>query len=1086
MHYRDLLAVVPKEAYRKKPLIAWTTLALDLSMLVGISAIILNINNYFIGCILGVTLLGLVFTGLFVIGHDAGHRSFSDSEAVNDFVGHLTTSHLGWPFHLWRLAHNVHHLHTNHALKDIAWEPHTNQQVAKLPAFFHFMYRAIRSNIYAYWLGALFHNSELWMKFLNGKLYKQEDRPIIWRSIAISVSSMFLYALTAFMLGGFYGLITLFIVPLAGFYFWMTTFTLLHHTHPDLKFLNDRNWDKVQAQLDGTITIHYGRVIDFFTHNIAWHAPHHVSIGIPHYNLKAVHASLKNSFPERVHEQDFSWSHLKAVLASCQAVNNFDDCTWVRFSADSVDDITDRSSEQVQSFYPKSEIPKYQLDWRSSMHNGLQLIQQARQDGHIILYVFKTSTPDTRQMLRAFCRVADLPVPAWTIGQGAVQEAYDITLKTPKPWTYPALDAIQRLAKLEAALRSTPASRIWVCFIAPSSDDFFEIKGGAVIQIDGKAKDQAGITLHQNIVRLAMDKGFLDWNDWKAKYYEMQDTPSLMRDMLQSQNLKKAIASYAASQGWPESRVTRLASNYMKQMMSRRQLSIVNACNNLIATFLKRHFKTVRLSGFDRIRDLEGSHTIVYLPTHRSHVDFIMFPHLLTRHGLLVTHNVSSNHLTPLPFGPILRGVGGFFIYREAKDIVYRTILKDYMGAIARSGLPIMVFIEGTRSRDGSPQKPKRGILAQIIENHLQNPGRPLALVPVYIGYDKVGESESLLKDTVKARVEKKIASDRELEAFQAKRSRPKTLSIRFKAFMRKFHAKPVGNAYVHLGRPLIVDDYLSMEMPSWKQSAGQELSLTQDELFKGLSQKISTEVSRRIYEQTEVTPISLFSLGLSSAEGNMMSDENLIAFASKVRDMLKAMPYHSDLKIPQSELSFELQQCKQLPFVNRDRRHRQAPHGQAERRAQRTQPFTYLTSLDVARATLPKNNIAHLVMLPSIIAHRMIEHNKLDANGLVTQCRVAFEHALAQFSIPLSCSNLTTDELVLLTADAMVAARLLEKGEAHGQTIYSLGRSEDFANLDMLQWEARHFLKDMPSGAKEPEGPVGKPSQITCLNHVS
>jgi omega-6 fatty acid desaturase (delta-12 desaturase) len=341
MHYRDLMAAIPKELYRKSRWKAWSALALDGILLVLVSAFIIKVNNYFIGGLIGVTLLGLIFTGLFVIGHDAGHRSFSDSEAVNDFVGHLTTSHLGWPFHLWRLAHNVHHLHTNHAHKDIAWEPHTNEQISRLPGFFYFTYRAIRSRIYAYWLGAFFHNLELWIKFFKGKLYKQEDRACIWKSIAISATSMLAYGTICVFAGGLYGLVTLFLLPLAAFYFWMTTFTLLQHTHPDLKFLSEKKWKKAEAQLDGTISMNYGPAIDFFTHSIAWHIPHHVSVGIPFYHLRKAHDFLKASFPTRVKEYDFSWQHLKAVLGTCQAVDNLEDCNWVRFTASQGDQMSD-------------------------------------------------------------------------------------------------------------------------------------------------------------------------------------------------------------------------------------------------------------------------------------------------------------------------------------------------------------------------------------------------------------------------------------------------------------------------------------------------------------------------------------------------------------------------------------------------------------------------------------------------------------------------------------------------------------------------------------------------------------------------
>ncbi|MFW7381374.1 MAG: fatty acid desaturase [Oligoflexus sp.] len=333
---------MPKKTWR-----AWLALLLDSSLFLGISTLILLVDHVLIGSLLGLLLPGLVLTGFFVLGHDAGHRSFSDSERVNDFVGHLTTSFLGWPFHLWRLAHNVHHLHTNHVKMDIAWEPHTNKQIHRLPAFFRWTYTTVRSKIWAFWAGAFFHNLELWWKFFQRKLYRPEDRSKVWFSIVLTILATTSYAALAFALGSWYGLLTLFILPLIGFYFWMTTFTLLHHTHPDINFLQDKEWNKVEAQLDGTINVLYGKIVDWFTHDIAWHLHHHTSVAIPFYYLKDAQRHLQQAFPDRVKSQAFTLSHLLAVLRHCQAIKNFNEPTWTPFVTGCPDHGTGQQSSQA-------------------------------------------------------------------------------------------------------------------------------------------------------------------------------------------------------------------------------------------------------------------------------------------------------------------------------------------------------------------------------------------------------------------------------------------------------------------------------------------------------------------------------------------------------------------------------------------------------------------------------------------------------------------------------------------------------------------------------------------------------------------
>ncbi len=56
---------------------------------------------------------GTAFTGFFVIGHDAGHRSFSENKLLEDIVGTLMFMPLVYPFEPWRIKHNQHHAQTN-------------------------------------------------------------------------------------------------------------------------------------------------------------------------------------------------------------------------------------------------------------------------------------------------------------------------------------------------------------------------------------------------------------------------------------------------------------------------------------------------------------------------------------------------------------------------------------------------------------------------------------------------------------------------------------------------------------------------------------------------------------------------------------------------------------------------------------------------------------------------------------------------------------------------------------------------------------------------------------------------------------
>lgn len=67
----------------------------------------------------------------FVIGHDCGHRSFSQNKLLEDIVGTLAFMPLVYPFEPWRIKHNQHHAQTNKLVEDTAWHPVMPTEIAK-------------------------------------------------------------------------------------------------------------------------------------------------------------------------------------------------------------------------------------------------------------------------------------------------------------------------------------------------------------------------------------------------------------------------------------------------------------------------------------------------------------------------------------------------------------------------------------------------------------------------------------------------------------------------------------------------------------------------------------------------------------------------------------------------------------------------------------------------------------------------------------------------------------------------------------------------------------------------------------------
>lgn len=135
---------------------------------------------------------------------------------------------------------------------------------------------------------------------------------------------------------------------------------------------------------------------------------------------------------------------------------------------------------------------------------------------------------------------------------------------------------------------------------------------------------------------------------------------------------------------------------------------------------------------------------IVYLPLHRSHLDYILVTYLLYLNGLRVPLVAAGDNLRIPFFGTLLRGLGGFFIKRRLdykdgrKDHVYRAVLEEYIKGILKDNNSVEFFLEGGRSRTGKTCLPKAGLLSVIVSSFTEGLIKDAYIVPIAISYEKL------------------------------------------------------------------------------------------------------------------------------------------------------------------------------------------------------------------------------------------------------------------------------------------------------------------------------------------------------------
>ena len=307
---RDIISTLPREVFIKNASKAWSKVFVNLAC-VAMGYWLIAISPWFLLPISWI-FLGTGLAGMFVIGHDCGHRSFSNRIWVNDLVGHLMMLPTIYPYHAWRILHNHHHKHTNKLEVDNAWDPFTPETYNSFSPVLQWWYRRLRSRFW--WLGSIAHWATLHFSWWN---HTGRDRQQIrFSALLVIISAAIAFPLLLATIG-VWGFIKFWLAPWIVYHFWISTFTIVHHTLPDIPFKPEDKWNAAEAQLCGTVHCQYPWWVEFLCHDINVHIPHHLTTGIPWYNLRQAHASLQENWGEYLHETKFSWSLMKQIGDRC-------------------------------------------------------------------------------------------------------------------------------------------------------------------------------------------------------------------------------------------------------------------------------------------------------------------------------------------------------------------------------------------------------------------------------------------------------------------------------------------------------------------------------------------------------------------------------------------------------------------------------------------------------------------------------------------------------------------------------------------------------------------------------------------------
>jgi len=160
---------------------------------------------------------------------------------------------------------------------------------------------------------------------------------------------------------------------------------------------------------------------------------------------------------------------------------------------------------------------------------------------------------------------------------------------------------------------------------------------------------------------------------------------------------------------------------------------------------------------FEAIRKLMWEAPVLFMPNHISNADHIPICMTLNQMRLPQPRIAVGANLFRGISAVLLSRVNGYKIRREYvgqsegvlggikwfQNPVYKHVHTEYLKQGWDNNEPLMFYIEGTRSRDGSLGKPKLGILGDALE-YAKETGRTLYVVPISISYSIVPEDKDI------------------------------------------------------------------------------------------------------------------------------------------------------------------------------------------------------------------------------------------------------------------------------------------------------------------------------------------------------
>jgi len=272
----------------------------------------------------------------------------------------------------------------------------------------------------------------------------------------------------------------------------------------------------------------------------------------------------------------------------------------------------------------------------------------------------------------------------------------------------------------------------------------------------------------------------------------MKSRHQLKEIVLRDDVIRKHMERAAAGDPKQVLRNRKKAGEYFDEIAADFNMAYIQFFHLALSWFFNKLFEgiDVDMSSLARVREWARRGPLIYVPSHKSHIDYLVLNYILYNYNMHVPRVAAGKNLAFWPMGHVFRKSGAFFIRRTFRGAkLYREVFNRYIKALIEEGHPLEFFIEGGRSRSGKLILPKIGFLTILLQAFKEGYCRDLIFVPASISYDRILEDKAFLQEA--------SGGKKEQESFRQ--------IIRARHFLKRRY----GKIYIRFGEPVSLNEYL-------------------------------------------------------------------------------------------------------------------------------------------------------------------------------------------------------------------------------------------------------------------------------------